>query len=76
MLVLTTEQIKEASTKYVQNSLLQDTIWKQETKDAFESGVEFAEFFYKLQIEVILQKMNGYKERLAEIAGGIYVGRN
>lgn len=43
---------------------------------AFDRGAKFAIEFYQKEIEIILQKMNGYKERLAEIAGGIYNAGN
>ncbi len=42
----------------------------------FIAGLNFAEEYYQKEIESILQKMNEYKEKLAEIKSGVYHGQN
>ena len=44
--------IEEASIEYVKSNFLLETIWAQETQDAFKSGVEFAQRWIPVEEEL------------------------
>ena len=44
--------IEEASIEYVKSNFLLETIWAQETQDAFKSGAEFAQQWIPVEEEL------------------------
>mgnify|MGYP003591329517 CR=1 FL=1 len=44
--------IEDASIEYVKSNFLLETIWEQETQDAFKKGVEFAQRWTSVEEEL------------------------
>ena len=58
--------IGEASIEYVKSNFLLETIWAQETQDAFKSGAEFAQRWVSVEEEL----PEKFKQVIAKLENG------